>query len=123
MTNEEAINHLKCLRVVSIGEVSKQALDVAIKALETGEVYMNGEDYNLFLEGYKDGIGTYKQMLNENKALQLLLDWVLECDSFGYDNIPEEYERYKDEIEGMTYKAGLIYIAGQIIKDQENRDA
>lgn len=44
------------------------------------------------------------------RALMLLLNWAVECD-FGYDNFPEEYERYKDEIEGMSYIDGMIYIA------------
>ena len=44
------------------------------------------------------------------RALMLLLNWAVECD-FGYDNFPEEYERYKDEIEDMDYFDGMIYIA------------
>ena len=52
--------------------------------------------------------------LEENAALRRLIDWAVECD-FGYDNIPEEYEKYKDEIEekGLGYTPGLIYIAKQ----------
>ena len=97
-------------------------LDIAIKVLNTGEIYMTGEDYNLFLEGYKDGMKDYKSIAEENKALRLLLDWVLECDSFGYDNIPEEYEKYKDQLKDMRYTEGLIYIAKQTIKEQENQE-
>lgn len=44
------------------------------------------------------------------KALELLLDWAIECD-FGFDNIPEEYDKYEDDIKDMGYKEGLIYIA------------
>lgn len=44
-----------------------------------------------------------------SKALDLLIDWVTDCD-FGYDNIPEEYEHYKDEINNMGYNEGLRYI-------------
>ena len=44
------------------------------------------------------------------RALMLLLNWAVECD-FGYDNFPEEYERYKNEIEDMSYFDGMIYIA------------
>ena len=44
------------------------------------------------------------------RALMLLLNWAVEC-GFGYDNFPEEYERYKDEIEDMSYFDGMIYIA------------
>lgn len=31
------------------------AFGLAIHVLETGEIYMTAEDYNLFLEGYKQG--------------------------------------------------------------------
>lgn len=53
------------------------------------------------------------------KALELLLDWAIQCD-FGYDNIPEEYEKYKDEIKDMDYTEGLIYIAEREIEDQDH---
>lgn len=36
-------------------DADKEAFDVAINALETGEIYMTGKDYDLFLEGYKQG--------------------------------------------------------------------
>ena len=53
-------------------------------------------------------------MTNEehlSKALNLLIKWVTDCD-FGYDNIPEEYEKYADVIEKkeMGYSEGLRYI-------------
>jgi len=59
MTNEDVIKVLEGLKYpfpeyykdVEVNE----ALDIAINAIETGEVYMNGEDYNVFLEGYKQG--------------------------------------------------------------------
>lgn len=44
------------------------------------------------------------------KALSLLADWATDC-GFGYDNIPELYEKYKDEIKDLSYTDGLIYIA------------
>ena len=44
-----------------------------------------------------------------SKALDLIIQWVIEC-NFGYDNIPEEYEHYKDEIKDMGYAEGLRYI-------------
>lgn len=50
------------------------------------------------------------------KALELLLDWAIECD-FGYDSIPDEYEQYKDEVADMDYKEGLIYIAERKIEE------
>lgn len=52
------------------------------------------------------------------KALRLLLEWAIECD-FGYDNIPEEYEKYKDDIEGMSYTDGLIYIARMEVEHEQ----
>ena len=36
--------------------------------------------------------------------------WAEECD-FGYDQMPDEYEKYKNAIENMGYCEGLIYIA------------
>lgn len=62
MTNEEAIDIFQRMRSFYQGDLitdfdkrMQQALDLAIKALETGEVYMTGEDYNLYIEGYKAG--------------------------------------------------------------------
>ena len=46
----------------------------------------------------------------ENKVLRLLIDWAIEC-GFGYDSIPNEYEKYKNDIQNMSYTDGLIYIA------------
>ena len=55
MTNENAIKWLVSVKERTIADLPKEALDIAIKALETGEVYMTGEDYNLYMEGYKAG--------------------------------------------------------------------
>ena len=54
-------------------------------------------------------------MSKREKALLLLLEWAEEC-GFGYDNFPEEYERYKKDIEGMGYIEGMIYIAEREIE-------
>lgn len=43
-------------------------------------------------------------------ALRLLVEWAIEC-GFGYNSIPKEYEKYKDDISGMKYTEGLLYIA------------
>ncbi len=43
-------------------------------------------------------------------ALELYVNWAEECD-FGYDQMPDEYEKYKNAIENMGYCEGLIYIA------------
>ena len=53
MTNEQAANELKNYHRED-GTVPEE-ITLAIQALETGEVYMTGEDYNLYIEGYKDG--------------------------------------------------------------------
>ena len=42
-------------------------------------------------------------------ALRLFIEWASECD-FGYDSIPDEYEKYKDDIEDMGWTEGLMYI-------------
>ena len=63
MTNEEAIVLLKKATMFEPKLENKdypEAFDLAIKALE------------------------------ENAALNLLVDWAIQCD-FGYDNFPEEY--------------------------------
>lgn len=59
-------------------------------------------------------------MSKREKALLLLLEWAEEC-GFGYDNFPEEYERYKDEICDMGYLEGMIYIAEREIERLERR--
>lgn len=53
--------------------------------------------------------------LEENAALRLLIDWAEQC-GFGYDNFPEEYEQYKNEIEekNLGYIEGMIYIAKKV---------
>lgn len=60
-----------------------------------------------------------KAILDENKALRLLLRWAEECD-FGYDNFPEEYERYKEDVKDMDYMEGMIYIAKKVIEENKN---
>lgn len=69
-------------------------------------------DRGQYEKGYADG---KRDGGKKNAALELLLDWAIECD-FGYDNIPDEYEQYKDEIKDMDYKEGLIYIAEKKIE-------
>ncbi len=59
---------------------------------------------------YPEAFALAIKALEENAALNLLVDWAIQCD-FGYDNFPEEYEKYKDEIENLGYKEGMIYIA------------
>ena len=85
-------------------------LDEQIKYLEGASHLKEG---TLTLSDYVERMSALvllRGLLDENEGLRLLLDWATECD-FGFDNIPEEYERYKDEIQGMSYKEGLIHIA------------
>jgi len=93
MTNEEAIEYGKewDAALESRGDTpfseARQFLNLAIKALETGEVYMTGVDYNLYIEGYKDGKRDFEPKQGE---------WVdtgsgQECNvcheiQYGYDN-------------------------------------
>jgi len=51
-------------------------------------------------------------------ALRLFIEWASECD-FGYDNIPDEYEKYKDDIEDMGWIEGLMYIVLKEAKAEE----
>ena len=57
MTNEEAIEIIKAYKDRLTSSCSNQlnndieAFNLAIKALETGEIYITGEDYNLYMEG------------------------------------------------------------------------
>jgi hypothetical protein len=66
-------------------------------------------------EAYNLAIKTLK----ENEGLRLLIKWMVEC-GFGYDNIPEEYEKYKEEISDMDYIEGLIYIAMREVENEFN---
>lgn len=50
---EQAINELKNYHRED-GTVPEE-ITLAIQALETGEIYITGEDYNLYMEGYKAG--------------------------------------------------------------------
>ena len=52
------------------------------------------------------------------KAFCVFVNWADECD-FGYDNIPDAYEKYKGELEKIGYIEGLMYIA---LKEVKNND-
>ena len=55
-------------------DVDKEAFEFAINAVETGEIYMTGEDYNLFLEGYKQGKKDFGRPQGQ---------WIVEKNQFG----------------------------------------
>ncbi len=67
MTNEEAIKLIQEIEEDGRNVTSEhiKALARAIQALETGEVYMTGEDYNLYIEGYKAGKNDFEPKLGE----------------------------------------------------------
>ena len=48
------------------------------------------------------------------KAFQKYIGWTVDCD-FGYDNIPDEFEKYQNDKKFMNlkYNEGLMYIAIQ----------
>ena len=57
-----------------------------------------------------------KEQEKEIKTLRLLVEWATDCD-FGFDQFPEEYERYKDEITDMKYIEGMIHVAKRTLED------
>ena len=61
-------------------------------------------------------IDLLKKQEKEIKALRLLVEWAEECD-FGFDQFPDEYELYKDEIKDMKYIDGMIHIAKRTLED------
>lgn len=63
-----------------------------------------------------DAIALLKEQGKEIKALRLLVEWATNCD-FGFDQFPDEYERYKGEIKDMEYIDGMIHIAKRTLED------
>ena len=64
----------------------------------------------------KDALALLKEQSKEIRALKLLVEWAEECD-FGFDQFPDEYERYKDEIKDMKYIDGMIHVAKRTLED------
>ena len=65
---------------------------------------------------HKNALELLKEQEKEIKALRLLVEWATDCD-FGFDQFPEEYERYKDEITDMKYIEGMIHVAKRTLED------
>lgn len=81
-------------------------------------VYDNWSGIDIMAERVRKlGIETYRKLLINREALKLFVDWAEECD-FGYDQLPEEYEKYKTDLEekDLSYCEGLRYIAIQEAK-------
>lgn len=95
-----------------LSAVKRVGISVDKEELVRALKYDRGQYERGYADGKRDGG-------KKNAALELLLDWAIECD-FGYDNIPDEYEKYKDEIADMDYKEGLIYIAEKKIEEWDH---
>lgn len=67
----------------------KEALELGKQALETGEIYINAADYNLFLEGYKQGKKDFERPQGEWNYIQ---DGMGVCPFCG----AKPHELYKD---------------------------
>lgn len=120
MTTEEAIKWLNGLKANEILSATKKALDIAIKALETGEVYMTGEDYNLYMEGYKAGKKDFEPKQGEREFIEILAQNVPEdlCTYSEYKGKPYYSIHYKENGEEFvgfgTYK---IEVLSRYLKD------
>ena len=82
-------------------------------------IYDNWSGIDIMTERIRKlGIETYGKLLINREALKLFVEWAEECD-FGYDQLPEEYEKYKTDLEekGLGYCEGLRYIAIQEAKE------
>lgn len=56
-----------------------------------------------------------QEVEKENRALRLLLDWAVDS-GFGYENLPEEYQRLV-YLEDYGYREGLIAIARKVLEE------
>jgi len=72
--------------------------------------------YECTAELSADALAMLKEQEKEIKALRLLVEWAIDCD-FGFDQFPDEYERYKDEIKDMKYIDGMIHVAKRTLED------
>lgn len=126
MNNIEVIGVLSYMKAGTTGK-ELEALDFAIEAIkEVRRAYADA-----YAAGSADGYAAgkeagkeegRKEAKDDNAALHLLVDWAIQC-NFGYDNFPEEYEEYKDELESqqLGYKEGMIYIADKVVKREGRR--
>ena len=69
-----------------------------------------------------DALSLLKEQELEIKGLRKLVEWAVECD-FGYDNLGDWWvDRFKSEIEGMSYTEGLIHLAKRYVEVFEGGD-
>lgn len=76
----------------------------------------NNAEQNCGVTMARNALDLLKEQEKEIKALRLLVEWATDCD-FGFDQFPEEYERYKDEITDMKYIEGMIHVAKRTLED------
>lgn len=65
-----------------------------------------------------DVMALLEALEKNNEILRLLVEWAIES-GFGYDDIPDMCEKYKDEISNMSRMDGLIHIARRYLEDGE----
>ena len=73
----------------------------------------------------RDALALLREQKLEIKGLRKLVEWAVECD-FGYDNLGDWWvDRFKSEIEGMSYTEGLIHLAKRYIEvfEEDSEDA
>lgn len=71
----------------------------------------------------KDALAMLKEQEAEIKGLRKLVEWAVECD-FGYDYLGDWWvDRFKSEIEGMSYTEGLIHLAKRYVEVFEGGDS
>ena len=87
------------------------------------QVQLPKEVREIAVESFMESIKTIDCAVNllqeqgkEIKALRLLVEWAEECD-FGFDQFPDEYERYKNEITDMKYIDAMIHVAKRTLED------
>ena len=93
-----------------------ESKETILKGLKWWIDHQNGEVLPL---AYSSVVDTYELLLDydkEIKALRLLVEWAEECD-FGFDQFPDEYERYKNEITDMKYIDAMIHVAKRTLED------
>ena len=93
-----------------------QAMKDSLRNQHCGFIEGIGNVYAVSEETINDTLELLKEQEKEIKSLCLLVEWAEECD-FGFDQFPDEYERYKDEINGMKYIDGMIHIAKRTLED------
>ena len=91
------------------------------KVIKAYENFINGYECfctsdDIEYEMHKAVLALLKEQEKEIKALRLLVEWAEECD-FGFDQFPDEYERYKDEIKDMKYIDGMVHVAKRTLED------